>query len=404
MLSDLACSKAKPGPKPVKLSDAHGLYLLIKPSGMKSWRYNYRHQGKQKTIVLGEYPHLSLLDARIEHERLRQLVKAKIDPMEERRVAKLVPESGDTFAAVFEEWHAKMTPAWSEGHTKLIRVRFEKDLIPDLGKLRMVDITAPVLLAVLQKIEKRGKLYTVMRCRENVGTLFRYAIRTGRCSHDPSHDLRGAFIGHVEKHRPAIVDPEGVADLLRAIWNYEGSFTTRQAFRLSTLVGLRPGEISNLEWSKVDFERREIRLGEETKMKTPHIVPLSRQALEVLRETEEVSGHCRFVFPSARNPRGDRPMSNATITSALNRLGFQGKQSAHGLRGTFCSLLTESGRWSADAVERQLAHQERNKVRRAYLHAQFMPERIRMMQWWADHLDELRTGQPRRGKVLKFPG
>jgi integrase len=405
-LTDIAITrKAKPGPTPVKLCDSHGLYLLVAPSGLKSWRYNYRHQGKQKTIVLGEYPAMSLHNARVEHQRLRDIVKAGNDPMEERRLTKLLPSDGDSFAAIYAEWHKKMSQTWSANHAKSMADRFEKDLIPDLGPMKMGDITAPILLGVLQKIEKRGALFTVKRARENVGTLFRYAIRTGRCRHDPSLELRGAFVGHVQKHRAAIVDPDGVADLLRATWEYTGSFVVRQALRLSALLALRPGEIRKLEWSEVDFEAAEIRIpAAKMKMKSPHIVPLAPQAIAILQETQELTGRGRHVFPSARNPRGDRPMSEAAVAAALNRLGYQNQQSAHGFRSVFCSLLNEAGHFNPDAIERQLAHQERDKVRAAYLHTQYLPERRRMMVWWANYCDELRTGKQRRGKVVKFPG
>lgn len=404
-LTDTAISKAKPGPKPVKLSDAHGLYLLIAPSGLKSWRYNYRHQGKQKTCTLGDYPSLSLRDARIEHERLRAMVKAGTDPMEARRLEKLVPTDEGTFSAVYHEWYDKMSRTWSESHAKSIRDRLERDLLPDLGRMKMPEIGAPLLLAVLQKIEKRGALYTVKRARENAGTLFRYAIQTGRCTHDPSQELRGAFVGHKEEHRPAIVDPDEFGELLRSIWDYAGTFTVRQAFRLSTLFGLRPKELRKLEWGEVDFEAAEIRIpAKKMKMKSPHIVPLSEQAIAILRETQEVTGRGHYVLPSARNPRGDRPMSEAAVSAALNRLGYKDRHSAHGFRSSFCSLLNETGHFNADAIERQLAHQERDKVRAAYLHTQFLPERRRMMKWWADYCDELRLGKKSgRGKIVQFP-
>jgi len=403
MLTDVACRQAKPREKDYKLPDRDGLYLLVKTSGTRLWRYDYRHAGKRKTLALGVYPEVSLTDAREELKAARKLVKAGACPMEARRRAKLVGDEAGTFGAVFQEWYAKMAPTWSATHAKAIKGRFETDLLPHLGHVAMAEIDAPLLLAVLQKVEKRNALYTVKRCRENAGTLFRYAIRTGRCRYDPSQDLRGAFVGHVEKHRPAIVDPDGVGELLRAIWFYAGSFVVRQAFRLSVLVALRPGEVRKLEWSEVCIEQREIRIpAEKMKMRSPHVVPLARQAIEILEETRELTGHGQYVFPSARHPRGDRPMSDAALTAALHRLGYQDQQSAHGFRSVFCSLLNETGRFNPDAIERQLAHQERDSVRAAYLHTQYLPERRRMMQFWADYVDELRTGNRPSAKIINL--
>ena len=405
MLTDSRIRTAEPKAKAYKIADARGLFVLVKPNGTKLFQYDYRFEGKRKTYSLGVYPITTLKAAREEHERVWKLVKAGTDPNEQKRLGRLVPAGADSFESVFRDWLEKMTPTWSRTHAEAIRTRFEKDLLPDLGRMRMDDITAPILLAVLQKIEKRGALYLVKRAREMTGTLFRFGIRTGRATRDPSVELHGAFVGHVEKHRAAIVDPAGVAELLRAIWNYEGSFTVRQAFRLTALLALRPGEIRKLEWAEVNFEAREIRIpAEKMKMRSPHIVPLSPQAVAILEETQEVTGRGRYVLPSARNPRGDRPMSEAAVTAALNRLGYQGQQSAHGFRSVFCSLLNEVGHFNPDAIERQLAHAERDKVRAAYLHGQYLAERRRMMDWWSNYCDELRTGQPRRDNVLKFPG
>ena len=405
-LTDTAIRKTAPGDKPRKLADEKGLYLLIKPNGGRLWRYDYRIDGKRKTASLGEYPMMSLQAAREEHQRLWKLVKAGTDPMEEKRLNRLVPAGADTFEAVCLEWLEKMTPTWSDTYAETVRTRFEKDLIPDLGRMKMDEITAPVLLAVLQKIERRGALYLVKRAREMTGTLFRYAIRTGRASHDPSRDLHGAFVGHKEENRPAIIDPEEFGALLRAIWNYSGTFTVCQALRLSALFGLRPGEVRHLEWSEINLPAAEIRIPADKMQKTglPHITPLAPQAITVLQELHEVTGRGRYVLPCARNPRGDRPMSEAAVSAALNRMGYQGKHTAHGFRSSFSSLLNESGLWSADAIERQLSHRETNKIRAAYHRAEYLAERRKMMVWWANYCDELRQGKPTRGKILKFPG
>jgi integrase len=349
---------------------------------------------------------ITLQAAREEHARIWAMVKAGTDPGEVKRLQKLIPDDEGTFAAVYREWVEKKSPTWSGSHAKSIRDRFEKDLLPDLGQMRMADITAPILLAVLQKIEKRGATYTAKRSRENAGTLFRYAIQTGRCQHDPSQALHGAFVGHTEQHRPAIIDPEPFGELLRAIWDYQGTFVVRQALRLSALFGLRPGEVRHLEWSEVDLVSGEIRIPAEKMKKTglPHITPLTPQTIAILEETHEVTGRGRYVLPCARNPRGDRPMSEAGCSSAMNRLGYKGIHCPHGFRTSFSSLLNEAGHFNADAIERQLSHQEPNKVRAAYHRAGYLAERRRMMKWWADYCDELRLGrQSGRGKVVQFP-
>ncbi len=403
-LTDKACEKAKPGPKPVKLSDTHGLYLYVAPTGLKSWRYNYRHQGKQQTITLGEYPRMTLLAARVEHNRMRELVKTGTNPADERRRTKLVRPDADTFEAVFEAWFAKKSTGWTPRHAGRVRERFDKDLIPFIGKLPIASIDAPLLRGVLDRIYDRGALYLAGRTREYAGAVFRFGISRNLCRHDPAHDLREEY-PHKVRHMPAIVDPAGVAALLAAVRNYGGTVYTRNAFRLIALTALRPGELRHLEWSEVDLERQEIRIpAAKMKMDGAHVVPLSRQAEAVLEEMEPLTGHGRYVFPNYRRPSGDRPMSENALKAALDQLGFQGKQTAHGFRSIFCSLANESGKFAVDAIERQLSHGERNNVLAAYLHIEHLPKGRRLLQWWADHLDELRIGQPRRGKVVKFPG
>ena len=300
--------------------------------------------------------------------------------------------SPDTFEAIAREWITKKSSGWSEGHTDRTLRRFEVDIFPEIGALSIKSVDAPILLKVLQRMEKRGVTDTVLRARENCGAVFRYGIATGRCSQDPAASLRGAIIAKPVKHHAAIIDPQLFAQLLRDIDGYGGTLAVKCALRLSPLLALRPGEVRNLEWSEVNLSGQEIRIpGRKMKMKSDHIVPLSIQAIDILMEIQPLTAQGRYVFPSSRNPRGDRPMSENTINAALRQLGYEKEtHSAHGFRSSFSSICNEKLNFTSDAIERQLAHAERNKVRAAYLHTEFLPERRRLMQAWADYLDQLR--------------
>jgi integrase len=391
MLNDTQVRNAKGGQRPIKLSDSGGLYLLLMPNGSKLWRLAYRFGGKQKSLALGTYPTITLKQARERRDAAKKLLADKIDPSIQRRIEKQIATNGNTFRAVAGELLEKLE---REGlaNVTLAKKRWLLDFAyPSIGDRPTDKITAPELLSVLRRVEARGRYETARRLRSTCGMVFRYAIATGRAERDVSIDLRGALTTPKVTHRAAIVDPASVGALLRAIDGYDGLLVTKFALRLAPLVFVRPGELRKAEWSEFDLEGSEWRISEsKMKMRRPHRVPLSRQAVAIIRGLQVISGGGRWLFPSVRTTT--RPMSENTLNAALRRLGYGSDQmTAHGFRGMASTQLNEMGRWNPDAIERQLGHQEMDDVRRAYMHAaEFWSERVRMMQVWADYLDELR--------------
>ena len=387
-LSDTAIRNAKPKDKPYKLADEKGMYLLVKDMG-KYWRLDYRHEGKRKTLALGVYPEVSLKEAREKRDEARKLLTQGIDPGAERKATRVA--TSETFEAIAREWFEKFSSAWVDSHSDKIIRRLERDIFPWIGHRPVREILAPELLTVLRRIEGRGAIETAHRAMQNCGQVFRYAVATGRADRDSAADLRGALPPVRQEHHASITDPKAIGALLRAIDGYVGSFVTQCALRLAPLVFVRPGELRNAEWREFDLDAGEWRIpAERMKAREPHIVPLSTQALAVLGDLHPLTGTGRFLFPSERS-RG-RPMSNNTVLGALRRMGYSSEEmTGHGFRSMASTLLNEQG-WHRDAIERQLAHQERNKVRAAYNYAEHLPERRRMMQAWADYLDGLRNG------------
>jgi integrase len=396
MLNDTRIRTTKPCKRPIKLSDRGGLYLLIAPHGSKLWRLAYRFGGKQKTLAIGAYPTSTLKAARDKREEAKRLLANGIDPSAQRRLDKQIKATGNTFKAVAEEVLAKLE---KEGRAEvtLTKKRWLLDFAyPAFGDRPIAEITALEVLSVLRRVEGRGRYETARRLRSTCGTIFRYAIATGRAERDPSADLRGALTSPKVHHRAAIVDPVGIGGLLRTIDGYDGLPITKAALRLAPLVFVRPGELRHAEWAEFDLAGADWRIPPaKMKMRRPHRVPLSRQALDVLRDLQPISGGGRFLFPSVRSTV--RPMSENTLNAALRRLGYgTDEMTAHGFRAMASTRLNEMSDWNPDAIERQLAHQERDDVRRAYVHAaEYWPERVKMMQAWADYLDELRE----RGKI-----
>ncbi len=399
MLSDTAIRQAKPALKPRKLFDASGLYLLIAPTGGKWWRLKYRFEGKERLLALGTYPDVGLKQAREKRDAARKLVADGIDPGAERKAAKaaLVQRTAGSFEAVAREWFEKFSAGWAPTHAATIIRRLERDVFPWLGTRSAGEIAAPDLLTALRRVEARGALETAHRIHQVCGQVFRYAVATGRAQRDPSADLRGALPPVREKHHAALTEPKQVGALLRAINGYKGTFVTRCALRLAPLVFVRPGELRKAEWSEFDLDGATWRIpAARMKMRSEHVVPLSRQAVEILRELKPFTGAWRYVFPGART--AGQPMSENAITAALRRMGYErDEMTGHGFRSTASTLLYELG-WSADAIERQLAHAERDGVRDAYNRAEYLAERKRMMQAWADYLDSLAVG----GVVIPF--
>jgi integrase len=395
-LKDSSVRNAKPTAKPQKLSDGGGLHMLIQPNGSKLWRLAYRFAGKQKALALGVYPTVSLAEARTQREEAKKLLARFIDPSAKRKADRQAG-AGNTFRAVAEEVIAKQE---REGRAQ-ITLRKKRWLLdfayPAFGDRPVAEITARDLLALLREIEGRGLYETTKRLRSTCGMVFRYAIATGRAERDPSMDLRGALTMHQVIHRAAIVDPAGIGALLRAIDGFDGQPTTRAALRLAAYVFVRPGELRHAEWREFDLDAAVWTIpAEKMKMRRQHRVPLARQSINILRELHEITGGGRWLFPSVRTFA--RPISENTLNAALRRLGYGSEaMSTHGFRSMAATRLNEMGRWNSDAIERQLAHQEANAVRRAYTHrAEYWSERVSMMQEWADYLDELYKG----GKVV----
>lgn len=402
-LSDVAIRKIKPGAKPRKLADGGGLYLLLNPTGSKLWRWKYRVQGREKLLALGAYPAVSLSAAREACAAARRKLSEGVDPSAERKEAKQAQAeaaavSADTFEAVARGWmaHREADGKTSAATIGKDRWRLETYLFPTIGLRPITEIDPRELRRILRDIEGTGKLETASRTKINAGQVFRWAILEGRADTDPTATLRGLFATPAHTHRAALTDPLKIGGLLRAIDGYTGQFTTLAALKLAPLTFVRPGELRKAEWPEFDLDGAIWRIpAARMKMKAAHLVPLSTQAVNVLRELYPLTGAGTLVFPALGKPR--QPMSENTVNLALRRLGYaKSEMTGHGFRSMAATRLNEMG-WNADAIERQLAHAEANKVRAAYTHAaQYLDERTRMMQAWADYLDGLRAG----GKVV----
>lgn len=398
-LTEITIRNAKPGPKPLKLFDDKGMFLLIQPSGGKLWRLKYRFAGKEKKLSLGRYPDVSLKEARARRDEARTLIANGVDPGAEKQAKEVAAKlnAATTFQAVADEYLEK---AEREGRAAVTikKSRWLLSLLtPSMGQRPIADITPAELLAVLKKIEGKGHLETARRMRSLAGRVFRYAVATSRASSDPASLLRGALTAPMVKHHSAIFDPADLGGLLRAIDGYQGQPLTRLALQLTPHVFVRPGMLRKAEWGEFDLENAVWSLSDgRMKMRRPHVVPLSRQAVAILRSAEALSAGQKYVFSSLYP--GDRPMSENTINAALRRLGYSGDEmTAHGFRATASTMLNESGKWNPDAIERALAHKD-TTVRGIYHRGSHWPERLEMAQWWSDHLDTLRTG----GDVVPF--
>ena len=392
-LTDKAIRHARPGTKSRKIFDGSGLYLEVSPRGGKWWRFKYRFGAKDKRISLGVYPDVSLKEARKRREQARQMVANDIDPSEHRKAHRAARAEGsmNCFEAIAREWFTKYAPNWAGSHSCRIISRLERDVFPWIGNKPIDAINAPQLLSVARRIEQRGALETAHRTLRNCGQVFRYAVATGRAMRDPSGDLRGALPPVKGKHLAAVTEPEQVGRLLKVLDGYEGSLIVRCALRLAPLVFVRPGELRNAEWADIDLDAAEWRYTV-VKTNTRHLVPLSRQALEILHELHPLTGRGRYVFPSGRTPRGDRAMSDNAVLAALRRMGV-GKEemTGHGFRAMARTLLDEQLGFRPDYIEHQLAHVVRDPNGRAYNRTTHLPERRKMMQAWADYLDQLKA-------------
>ena len=400
-LTDLAIRSAKPDDKPIKLFDGGGLFLLLTPAGQRYWRLKYRVAGKEKLLALGVYPDVSLAAARKKRDEAREKLVAGVDPGEvkkaEKRTQRLNAEN--SFEAIAREWHAKYSPTWSEGHGERILRRLEIDAFPWIGGKPVGDLAPPDVLDVLRRVEKRGALETAHRLRANISQACRYAVATGRAQRDVTADLRGALPPVQVEHMAAITNPKQVAELLRAIDGYTGTFPVACALKLSPLLFQRPGELRAAEWAEFDLEGGIWEIPGDRMKRTKqgkaaggaHIVPLSSQAIAILRELEALTGAGRLLFPSVRTK--DRPMSDNTVNGALRRLGYDGDtMTGHGFRAMARTILDEVLGIPAAIVEAQLAHAVKDPLGRAYNRTAHLPQRREMMQKWADYLDRLKAG------------
>ena len=386
-LTEARLRSAKPKSRPYKLRDGGGLYLLVTPTGAKQWRFRYTLGGRESMVSVGTYPATSLKAARAKRGSLRSALESGRDPAAERRAER--DSRSNTFETIAREWLAKQ-PFAPKTMKKAVWT-FEDLLFPYIGARPISALTAPELLGVFRRLERRGKHETAHRAKQRVGQVIRCAIATGRAERDPTADLRGALAPVTVTNRAAITDPREVAQLLRALHGYRGHPVVEAALKLAPLVFVRPGELRAAEWAEIDLGAAEWRIpAHRMKMRQHHLVPLADQAAAILRDIRPLTGRGRYVFPSPRST--DRPLSDNAITAALRRMGYTGDQmSWHGFRAMASTLLNETG-YPPDVIELQLAHQERNEVRAAYNRAQRLEERRQMMQSWADYLDELRLG------------
>lgn len=393
-LSDTAVRNTKPGPKPTRLFDGAGLFLLVHPNGGKWWRFKYRFGGREKLLSLGVYPSIGLKQAREARDRARELLRQGTDPSEARKLNQGQEARPDAFEAIAREWHGKRAVLWDAGHAARVLRSLERDVFPDLGAVPIREIDSRRLLAAIRKIEARGAPETAGRALQRCGAVFRYAIATALADRNPAADLRGALTPGKTTHRPALPAAD-LPEFLAALDTYPGHRQTALALRLLLLTFVRPGELRGARWEEFDLEAGEWLIpANRMKMRDPHTVPLSRQALAVLIELHAINGAHDLVFPG-HNP--EQPMGANTLLNALYRLGYRGRATAHGFRATASTILNGMGH-PADVIERQLAHQERNKVRAAYNRAQYLPERRALMQVWADYLDGIKSG----GNIVLF--
>lgn len=393
-LTDAKVRNAKPSTKQAKLFDGGGLFLLVTPEGGKRWRFKYRFGGKEKLLAFGTYPEISLAEARKRRDDARQQVAQGIDPSEARKAQKAAQaeSAANSFEVVAREWIGKQKNKWVPANTETVTRQLEANIFPWIGQRPIAEIKAPELLAVLRRMEERGVLESARRARTMCGQIFRYAIATGRAERDIAADLRGALEAPKKQHLPSITEPTKVANLLRSIDGYEGSLIVKSALRLAPLVFVRPGELRKAEWSEIDLENALWSIpAEKMKMKEPHLVPLSAQAVSILREIQPLTGQGRFVFPCTRSVT--RPMSNMALSAAIRRLGYEkGEMTPHGFRAMARTLLDEVLQFRPDFIEHQLAHAVRDPNGRAYNRTAHLAERRKMMQTWAEYLDGLKAG------------
>ncbi|ELV7072441.1 integrase arm-type DNA-binding domain-containing protein [Escherichia coli] len=400
-LTDIKVRTTKPSDKPFKLTDGQGMHLLINPNGSKYWRLQYRFGGKQKVLALGVYPMVSLSEARRKRDEAKKLVSDGIDPSEKKKADKIEQSEALTFEAVARDWHTACKRKWSDSHSERVLKSLEENLFSSIGQRKIAELKTKDLLVPVKTVAASGRLEVAARLQQRTTAIMRYAVQNGLIDYNPAQEMSGAIAAAKRTHRPALPF-DRFSELLERIESFKGRKLTKLAVKLTLLIFIRSSELRFARWSEIDFVNamwtipgeREPLPGVKhshrgSKMKTPHLVPLSRQALELLKAIREISGECDLVFIGDHDFR--KPMSENTVNKALRSMGYDTtvEVCGHGFRAMACSALIESGKWSRDAVERQMSHQERNSVRAAYIHkAEHLDERRLMLQWWADYLDE----------------
>ncbi|EFC57899.1 integrase arm-type DNA-binding domain-containing protein [Klebsiella michiganensis] len=400
-LTDIKVRTTKPSDKPFKLTDGQGMHLLINPNGSKYWRLQYRFGGKQKVLALGVYPMVSLGEARRKRDEAKKLVSDGIDPSEKKKADKIEQSEALTFEAVARDWHTACKRKWSDSHSERVLKSLEDNLFSSIGQRKIAELKTKDLLVPVKTVAASGRLEVAARLQQRTTAIMRYAVQNGLIDYNPAQEMSGAIAVAKRTHRPALPF-DRFSELLERIESFKGRKLTKLAVKLTLLIFIRSSELRFARWSEIDFVNamwtipgeREPLPGVKhshrgSKMKTPHLVPLSRQALELLKAIREISGECDLVFIGDHDFR--KPMSENTVNKALRSMGYDTtvEVCGHGFRAMACSALIESGKWSRDAVERQMSHQERNSVRAAYIHkAEHLDERRLMLQWWADYLDE----------------
>ena len=389
-LTDTLIRSARPKERPYKLSDGKSLYLLVNKTG-KYFRFDYRFAGKRKTLALGVYPQVSLVEARKMHAEARRYLEGELDPAQFRARIKQhqMGQTANSFETLAREWFSNNLQSWTPGHATSIIRRLERNIFMWHGSQAIESISAPELLTTLRRIESRGAIETAHRVKQICSQIFRYAIATGRAERDPCADLRGSLTSAESKQMAAITDPVQIGALLRAIDDYQGHALTRLALKLAPLVFVRPGELRHAGWTEIDTKRGQWKIpAEKIKLRIPHIVPLARQSQTIIREIESISGHGRYLFPSLRTT--ERPMSNNTILAALRRMGYtKDEMSGHGFR-IMAERLLYKLEWPAHIIELQLARASKSNREATKDYAQNLPQRFKMMQAWANYLDSLK--------------
>lgn len=387
-LTDLAIRRSKPKDKPYTLNDGNGLSLLIEPNGSKGWRLRYRFSGKAKLMSLGTYPNVALADARTARDEAKKLIAGGIDPAEVRKAKKREIESrfGNTFEGIAREWYEKRFDRWSPSYAEEMIETFEKDVFPYIGSRPIAEIKPMELLAVLSVLNDRGATEKLRKVRQRCGEVFRYAVITGRAEYNPAPDLVSAFAPHKKEHY-AFLKTDELPEFFRILNTYTGSMIVKLAMRLLILTGVRPGELRQAEWCEIDFDNRVWEVPKERmKMRRPHCVPLSEQALNILEQLKPMTGHYQYIFPGRIHH--SKPMSEMAMNVLIRRIGYAGRVTGHGFRHTMSTILHEQG-YNTAWIETQLAHVDKNSIRGTYNHAQYLDGRREMLQWYADYMDSM---------------